>query len=205
LLNMSAAIRIGSLAIPVRGVQQRAFAVTAPLFRPPVVTSSPSHATPFASQVPPSGTPPTQAELSADYAAFLGEADSNDGHDIHRATYGPPDPALNAENAAFLGEADSDDGFEIRRYVEGDKHEAMDSQNAAFLGEADSDDGFEAGRAVRGDTHEAMDGTNAAFLGEADSDDAREADFDINPEKHLHNIQDTSSSGLHGQQGEQDQ
>jgi len=77
-------------------------------------------------------------------AAFLGEADSNDGHDVYRDTYGAPQPALDASYAAFLGEADSDDGLEARKIEEGDKHEPLDAKYAAFLGEADSDDGFEA-------------------------------------------------------------
>ena len=81
----------------------------------------------------------------------------------------------------------------------------MESHNSAFLSEADSDAAFEARRAAEGDKHEPLDGRNAAFLGEADSDDAHEVDFDINPEKHRHNIEDTATSGLHGQQGEHDQ
>ncbi|KIW64800.1 hypothetical protein PV04_09709 [Phialophora macrospora] len=207
LLGLTSAARAGVLSQPIRTVSRRAFQVSAVPLRPTVATSSPSQSTPFASQVPPSGAVPPQAEVFADsqHAAFLGEADSNDGHDINREIHGPLPEALDAGNAAFLGEADSDDAFEARKAVEGDRHPPLDAQHAAFLGEADSDDGFEARRAAEGDKHEPMDSTNAAFLGEADSDDAREADFDINPEKHRHRIEDTSVSGLHGQQGEQDQ
>ncbi|OCT45446.1 hypothetical protein CLCR_06305 [Cladophialophora carrionii] len=207
LLGVASAARAGLLSHSIRTKPRRAFQVSANTLRPTVVASTPSQSTPFASQVPPSGAVPPQAEIFADsqHAAFLGEADSNDGHDLNREIHGPPLEALDAGNAAYLGEADSDDGFEARKAAEGDNHPSMDAQNAAYLGEADSDDDFEARRAAEGDKHEAMDGTNAAFLGEADSDDAREADFDINPEKHRHRIEDTTSSGLHGQQGEQDQ
>jgi len=208
LLGVASAVRAGALSVSLRTVPKRPFQLSAVQTRPTTATSSPSQSTPFASQIPPSNTVPPQAEVFADniqHAAFLGEADSNDGHDVNREIHGPLQEALDAGNAAFLGEADSNDGFEIRRHVEGDQHEPLDAQNAAFLGEADSDDGFEARRAAEGDKHESMDATNAAFLGEADSDDAHEADFDINPDKHRHNIEDTSSSGLHGQQGEHDQ
>ena len=201
-------VRTGALAIPPRIVPKRAFQLSAAHFRPTTVTSSPSQSTPLSNQVPSPSPVPPNTEVFADriqHAAYLGEADSNDGHDVNREVDGPFQEALDAGNAAFLGEADSNDGFEVRRHVEGDAHEAMDAQHAAYLGEADSDDGFEARRAAEGDKHEAMDGTNAAFLGEADSDDAHEADFDINPDKHTHKFEDTSTSGLHGQHGEQDQ
>merc|ERR1712230_343658 len=99
----------------------------------------------------------------AKYAAFLGEADSDDGFEVGKLERGDTqelvDPVI-ALNAAFLGEADSDDGFEAQRAEEGDRHEAMDATNAAFLGEADSDDGFE-------------------------------ADFEVHPSKYAHRIEDT--------------
>lgn len=208
LRGVAAAPRAANFGFPVRSVAtRRLFQLSAVQLKPTTVTSSPSQSTPFASQVPSSGivTPQESFPDNNQHAAFLGEADSNDGHEVFRDAHGPPQPALDAGNAAYLGEADSDDGFEAQRAVEGEQQAALDAQNAAFLGEADSDDGFEARRAAEGDRHEAMDGTNAAFLGEADSDDAHEADFDINPERHRHNIEDTKSSGLHGQQGEQDQ
>jgi len=207
LLGLASVARSGNLSFSIRTTAKRTFQLSTAQLKPTVATSSPSQSTPLASQVPPSSTVPPHAEVFADnqHAAFLGEADSNDGHDAYRDSHGPPQPALEADNAAFLGEADSDDGFEVRRHLEGDKHESLDGRNAAFLGEADSDDGFEARRAAEGDTHESMDARNAAFLGEADSDDAHEADFDINPERHRHKIEDTTSSGLHGQQGELDQ
>ncbi|KAK4944619.1 hypothetical protein LTR10_016053 [Elasticomyces elasticus] len=135
-------------------------------------------------------------------AAFLGEADSNDGHDVYRDTYGPPPTALDAKYAAFLGEADSDDGFETRKLEEGHIHEPLDARYAAFLGEAGSDDGFEARKVEEGDKHEALDAKYAAFLGEADSDDGFEADIAANPAKYDHKIQDTSESGFHAEGGE---
>ncbi|KAK6365484.1 uncharacterized protein PV06_10591 [Exophiala oligosperma] len=141
-------------------------------------------------------------------AAFLGEADSDDGFEAGRLERGDTDEAVDpaiARNAAFLGEADSNDGFEARRAEEGDTYPGIDpsaARNAAFLGEADSDDGFEARRAEEGDSHEAMDATNAAFLGEADSDDGFEADIEVNPAKHHHKIEDTSESGFHAERGE---
>ncbi|EXJ65892.1 uncharacterized protein A1O5_10868 [Cladophialophora psammophila CBS 110553] len=207
LLGLASAARSGALGLPLRNAPQRALQLSAANFRPTAATSSPSRSTPLNSQAPPPGTVPPQAEVFADnkHAAFLGEADSNEGHDAFREAHGAPQPALEADNSAFLGEADSDDHFEVRKTIEGDNSPALDAGNAAFLGEADSDDGFEAQRAAEGDKQESLDTTNAAFLGEADSDDAREADFDIHPERHRHNIEDTSTSGLHGQQGEQDQ
>ncbi len=201
-------IRTGVVAVPLRLAPKRTFQLSAIQSRPTTATSSPSQSTPFASQVPSPNTVSPQTEVSADriqHASFLGEADSNDGHDTNREVDGPFHEALDAGNSAYLGEADSNDGFELRKHVEGDQHEAMDAQYAAYLGEADSDDGFEAKRAAEGDKHEAMDAVNAAFLGEADSDDAHEADFDINPDRHRHIIEDASSSGFHGQHGEHDQ
>ena len=207
LLDVASAARSGALSLPVRIIPKRTFQLSAAHFRPTTATSLPSLSTPLNSQVPPSGTDPPQAEAFGEtqHAAFLGEADSNTGHDAVKDAHGAPEPPLEAENSAYLGEADSDDHSEVSRVVRGDEQAALDAQHAAFLGEADSNDGFEAQRAADGDKHEAMDASNAAFLGEADGDDAHEADFDINPEKHRHRIEDTSASGLHGQHGEHDQ
>ncbi|KIX92426.1 uncharacterized protein Z520_11901 [Fonsecaea multimorphosa CBS 102226] len=207
LLGLASAARSGALSLPIRAAPKRAFQLSTAKLRPTAATSSPSGSTPLNSQTPPPGTVPPQAEVFADntHAAFLGEADSNEGHDAVREAHGAPPPPLEADNSAFLGEADSDDHFEVRKTIEGDNTPPLEANNAAFLGEADSDDGFEARRAAEGDKRESLDAKNAAFLGEADSDDAHEADFDINPDKHRHKIEDTSVSGLHGQQGEQDQ
>ncbi|KIW86558.1 hypothetical protein Z517_01956 [Fonsecaea pedrosoi CBS 271.37] len=207
LLGLASAARPRALSLPIRGATRRAFQLSTANLRPTAATLSPSESIPLNSQTPTPGTVPPEAEVFPEntHAAFLGEADSNEGHDAVREAHGAPQPALEAENSAFLGEADSDDHFEVRKTIEGDNNPPLDANNAAFLGEADSDDGFEARRAAEGDKQEGLDATNAAFLGEADSDDAHEADFDIHPERHRHSIEDTSVSGLHGQQGEQDQ
>jgi len=112
----------------------------------------------------------------ARHAAFLGEADSNDGHEIHQHAYGAPLVALDARHAAFLGEADSDDGFEARKVAEGERQEALDARHAAFLGEADSDDAFEAHVEVYPDkhTHRIDDTTPSGFHGERGEMDSNE-------------------------------
>lgn len=206
LVGLSAAARSGVLSLSIRNAPRRSFQLDAVKFAP-ATSSTQTAGGGMASNMPPSAAIPRQREnlIDTDHAAFLGEADSNEGHDAYRDAHGAPQPSLDAENAAFLGEADSDDGFEARRAAEGDKRENLDASQAAFLGEADSDDGFEARKAAEGDKHESMDATNAAFLGEADGDDAHEADFDVHPEKHRHKIEDTSSSGFHGERGEDDQ
>ncbi|KAJ9654844.1 hypothetical protein H2198_006200 [Neophaeococcomyces mojaviensis] len=80
------------------------------------------------------------------HASYLGEADSNDGHDTVREVYGAPAPPLDASKAAFLGESDSNDAFETRRDLEGRKLDPVDASTSSFLGEHDSDDGFEGRR-----------------------------------------------------------
>lgn len=207
LLSLASASRTRVLGLPSRIAPRRRLHLSAGRPFPSVAnTTSGTEAHPF-NQPPPSSADPGQPEnlIDTKHAAFLGEADSNDGHEAYRDSYEPPPPPLDARNAAFLGEADSDDAFEALRAAEGDKHEPLDANNAAFLGEADSDDAFEAGKAAEGDKHEPLDAHNAAFLGEADSDDGFEADVEVHPEKHRHKIEDTSPSGLHGQGGEQDQ
>lgn len=204
LLRLALAAKSGALSVPLRKPPRRAFQLSATNLIPPAATSMPTSGSRTINQMPPSAAVPGQTEDFSDSknSAFLGEADSNDGQEVYREVHGPPQPALEADNAAFLGEADSDDAFEVRRAVEGDKYESLDAANAAYLGEADSDDGFEARKAVEGDKHESLDAKNAAFLGEADSDDAYEADFDLNPERHRHKIEDTALSGFHGERGE---
>ena len=131
------------------------------------VGSSPPPATAAARDAPGEG-------YDARHAAFLGEADSDDGFETHREAHGPPSEALDAANAAFLGEADSDVGFEARRHAhpeEGD-HRLDDASNAAFLGEADSDDAFVARR-------------------------------EVHPEEGDHGPLDPADSGFHGESGEQ--
>ncbi|EXJ83984.1 hypothetical protein A1O3_04651 [Capronia epimyces CBS 606.96] len=207
LLSLASASRAGLLNLPQRTLPRRHLHLSAANSAPSVANSTPGSGGQVFHQPPPASAVPGQTDDLNDskHAAFLGEADSNDGLEAYRDSYGAPPPALDAKNAAFLGEADSDDAFEAQRAVEGDRHEPLDPKNAAFLGEADSDDAFEATKAVEGDKHEPLNAHNAAFLGEADSDDAFEADVELHPEKHRHKIEDTSPSGLHGQGGEQDQ
>ncbi|KAL6248603.1 hypothetical protein RBB50_004858 [Rhinocladiella similis] len=197
-------------AIPLRARSRRF--IHSSLLRPATATASPATST--TANIPPSNPVIDQSrQVSNPYdeaknAAFLGEADSDDGFEAGRLergdTFEAVDPAI-ARNAAYLGEADSNDPFEARRAEEGDAYPGLDpsaAKNAAFLGEADSNDGFEARRAEEGDRQEALDATNAAFLGEADSDDGFEADIEVNPAKHDHKIEDTSESGFHAERGE---
>lgn len=93
-------------------------------------------------------------ELETTHAAYLGEADSNDGFETYRDAYAPPPPALDATNAAFLGEADSDDGFESQKEVHGQKLDSIDASQSAYLGEADSDDGFESDKDLNPERHQ---------------------------------------------------
>lgn len=176
----------------------------------PVLKAEPTASTTTAklagdAPVPPQANPVESDAEPNKHAAFLGEADSDDGFEAHRDAYGDPPPALDATNAAFLGEADSDDGFESRKDVDGQKFEALDAQNSAFLGEGDSNDGHEAQREIDGYKLEALDASNSAYLGEGDSDDGFEARREAYPEEGDHKITNPEESGLHGQTGEQDQ
>lgn len=153
----------------------------------PILSASPSPVAPTASEaVHPKDAPPPQVPASEDpesdsarHAAFLGEADSNDGHDAHREAYGAPEPSLDASKSAYLGEADSDDGFEAHRDAHG-KEEAVDATQSAFLGEADSDDGFEGRRAAH--PEEGDHGIeDASFSG--DHGQSGEGDLPIEQEK----------------------
>ena len=55
--------------------------------------------------------PPERAALDSTNAAYLGEADSDDGFEAHRNAHGRIE-AVDASASAYLGEADSDDGHE---------------------------------------------------------------------------------------------
>ncbi len=120
-------------------------------FQRPISTLKPLYAAstpprPQASPVSPSiaqQTPGVQANDDNKHAAFLGEADSDDGFESWKDAHGPPPGPIDAQNAAFLGEADSDDGFESQKDIHGQKLDPVDASQAAFLGEADSDEGFE--------------------------------------------------------------
>ncbi|KAG9791601.1 hypothetical protein ABEF93_000401 [Exophiala dermatitidis] len=207
LLGLASASRVAALSFGSHPAARRCLHQSLRRVGPSVASTAAGAGGQGFKQPPPNFTAAGQREDSdgSKHAAFLGEADSNDGHDALRDSHGAPAPPLDATNAAFLGEADSDDAFEVKRETEGDKHEPLDPKHAAFLGEADSDDAFEARKAAEGDKHEPLDARNAAFLGEADSDDGFEADVEVHPEKHSHKLEDTSPSGLHGQVGELDQ
>ena len=102
------------------------------------------------------------------HASFLGEADSNDGHEANRDAFHPPPPALDARNSAYLGEGDGDDGFEHYKNLEGRTLEPIDASSSSYLGESDSDDGFEGRRAVypeEGD-HRIEDASVSGFAGQ---------------------------------------
>jgi hypothetical protein len=110
---------------------------------------------------------PPAEPIDASRSAFLGEADSDDGHESNRDIHGNPEPALDASQSAFLGESDSNDAFEGEREITGDTHEALDASQAAFLGEGDSNDAFEGEKEVQGDKHEAFDPLISGFHGES--------------------------------------
>lgn len=204
LLGLASA-RTRLLNSAVRVAPRRAFNLSVAKLAPTVATSTPSTSNPIITPAPASALPAEDAANETKHAAFLGEADSNDGHEAFKDAYGAPTPALDAQNSAFLGEADSNDGHEAFKDAYGAPTPALDAQNSAFLGEADSDDAFEAQRAAEGDKREPLDASNSAYLGEADSDDGFESDIEIHPEDHRHKIEDTSDSGIHGQSGELDQ
>lgn len=156
-----------------RAAPRRAFKLSVVKLAPTLATSTPSASNTIVTPPPTSPLPAEEAAYETKHAAFLGEADSNDGHEALKDAYGEPLPALDAQNSAFLGEADSDDAFEAQKAADGDKYEPLDASQSAYLGEADSDDGFE-------------------------------SNVEVYPEDHRHKIEDTSSSGLHGQSGEHD-
>jgi len=92
------------------------------------------------SHMPASDSP---AEDHVKHAAYLGEADSNDGHEAYRDAYGVPPPPLDANNSAYLGEADSDDGFEGRRvaHPEEGEHHIEDASTSGLHGQSGEGDG----------------------------------------------------------------
>jgi hypothetical protein len=132
------------------------------------LSTSPRQLIPVAQQTPqstigssiPTSTPSASSTTSPSFptedttkhAAYLGEADSNDGHEAYRDSHGAPPPSLDATQSAYLGEADSDDGFEVHRDAHGTV-ESVDASQAAYLGEADSDDGFESDVEIHPEKH----------------------------------------------------
>lgn len=120
---------------------QRQFHAFKPLFSPDAAPASPtSPSNPTAAQQT-TGKPAHEEDHK--HAAYLGEADSDDGFETWKDTHGKDHESMDGSNAAFLGEADSDDGFESHKDVHGQKVESVDASQSAFLGEGDSDDGFE--------------------------------------------------------------
>lgn len=145
------ACRTALIASPARALTQRSLVPTRrsistskSLFDPTTQQTESAANNPITASMAKSTSPSGQNPDDGQNAAFLGEADSNDGFESWKDAHGPPPPALDATNAAYLGEADSDDGFETHRDAHGPKPDAVDASQAAFLGEADSDDGFEA-------------------------------------------------------------
>jgi len=154
---------------------KRAFNLSAVRLTPTVATSTPSAGNPIITPPPASPLPAEEAANETKHAAFLGEADSNDGHEAFKDAYGAPAPALDTQNSAFLGEADSDDGFEAQRAVDGDKFEPMDASQSAYLGEADSDDGFESDVEVHPEDHQHKieDTSGSGLHGQSGEQDGR--------------------------------
>lgn len=141
LISSLFALRSAVVAVPVRTLAAKS------LHRP-ISTSKPLYAAPQpqSNTITSSTAPSTlggQTDDESKHAAFLGEADSDDGFESWRDAHGPPPGPIDAQNAAFLGEADSDDGFESHKDIHGHQMDPVDASQAAFLGEADSDEGFE--------------------------------------------------------------
>jgi len=194
-------------------LQEKLFHIRPTLFQPEKI-SNPASAVrnPMIGSMSTSAPPSSQNQQDIDemkYAAFLGEADSNDGHESFRDAHAKRHEAMDCNNSAYLGEGDSNDSYEIQRDIDGQRLVPLDAKNAAFLGEADSDDAFELDVIENPEAHEHQVGPeeakNAAFLGESDSADAFEADREVHPELYSHRIEDASTSGMHGEPGHQDQ
>jgi len=190
--------------------QKKYFHVKSAVFKPEPIQSSTGRSPPVDAIRISSSTAQNQPNSDdAKHAAFLGEADSNDGHDAFRDAHAKRHEAMDGSNSAFLGEGDSNDGDEIQRDIDGRPLPPLDAKRASFLGEADSDDAFDMDVIENPEAHEHQVGPeeakNAAFLGEADSADMMEADREVHPEDYSHRIEDTSTSGMHGETGQHDQ
>ena len=186
------------------------FHMQSAVFRPESIRSSTGRSPPVDSIPITTSTSQIQSDSDdAKHAAFLGEADSNDGHDAFRDAHARKHEAMDGSNSAFLGEGDSNDGDEIQKDIDGRPLPSLDAKRASFLGEADSDDAFDMDVIENPEAHEHQIGSeeakNAAFLGEADSADMIEADREVHPEDYSHRIEDTSTSGMHGETGQNDQ
>lgn len=194
-------------------LQEKLFHIRPTLFQPDTISRPPSAASnPMAASKSTSAPPSSQNQQNIDeikHAAFLGEADSDDGHEAFRDAYAKPHEAMDGTNSAYLGEGDSNDGYEIQQDIDGRRLDPLDAKNAAFLGEADSDDAFELDVIENPEAHrhqvDPEEAKNAAFLGESDSADMFEADREVHPERYSHRIEDASTSGMHGEPGDRDQ
>jgi len=214
ILALGSAARIGAVSwrffLPANHVQKKLFHINSALMRPEPIQTSAGGNSAIGSMPMSSQTRQHQPDVDEHkHAAFLGEADSNDGHDAFREAHAKRHEAMDGTNSAYLGEGDSNDGDEILRDMDGRVLPSLDAKRAAFLGEADSDDALEMDIIENPEAHEHQVGPeeakNAAFLGEADSADMLEADREVHPERYSHRIEDTSASGMHGETGQHDQ
>jgi hypothetical protein len=144
---------------------------SARFFHGSVYTAAEAPGAPDSAQANQPTSTATPEPFDAKHAAFLGEADSNDGFEAAYEINPPKLESLDAANSAFLGEADSDDGFEAHRTINPPTVEALDATASAFLGEADSDDGFEGHRVVNPMDHGPIDPSTSAFHGESGEHD----------------------------------
>ena len=141
------ALRPALAAAPVRALAAKSFHRPISAHKPFHASSSSSQpqnpvAASMAQSTAPSGNN-NDDDHDSKHAAFLGEADSDDGFETWKDAHGAPPGPVDAQNAAYLGEADSDDGFESHKDVHGHEVDPVDASQAAYLGEADGDEGFE--------------------------------------------------------------
>ena len=145
LLALRPALAAQALAAKSLPSIQRPLSTFKPLFAAPTPPQLQQAANnPVAQTMAQSTSPSGQSADEGRNAAYLGEADSDDGFEAWKSAHGKPPESVDAANAAYLGEADSDDGFEVHKDIHGQKIDPIDASQAAFLGEADSDDSFEA-------------------------------------------------------------
>ena len=148
------ALRPALAGAPVRALATKPFQRPISTFKPLYAdTPSQPQANPLVQSMAQSASPSGQTDDDGKHAAFLGEADSDDGFEAWKDAHGQPPGPIDADNAAFLGEADSDDGFESHKDIHGEKIVQVDASQAAFLGEADSDDGFESDVEINPEKH----------------------------------------------------
>jgi hypothetical protein len=169
-LKAASTLTRGKTWISVRATSNRAM--------PPLKPSSPRHfhSSAHTAAVSPAAAGQSQTEpipepYDTKNAAFLGEADSDDGFEAHNEINPRVVESLDAANSAYLGEADSDDGFVAHRDANPPVVEGLDASASAYLGEADSDDGFEGQKVLNPTDHGPIDPTPSAFHGQAGEQD----------------------------------